>query len=77
MYQEETKMDTIEQHIEKDKLILDDPQISPQARRHTEEELTALEAYKENHPEDHHDPSALELFCDANPSALECKVYDN
>jgi len=77
MYQEETKMDSIERHIEEDKKILDDPQTSPQARRHTQEELAALEAYQVNHPEDHHDPSALELFCDANPSAVECKLYDN
>lgn len=70
-------MDTIDQHIEKDRSILDDPQISPQSRRHTQEELAALEAYKEHHPEDQHDPSALELFCDANPNALECRMYDD
>jgi hypothetical protein len=70
-------MDTIDQHIEKDRSILDDPQISPQSRRHTQEELAALEAYKEHHPEDLHDPSALELFCDANPNALECRMYDD
>jgi len=75
-------MENIEQHIQKDKEILDNPQTSPQARRHTEEELAALEAYAENHKEqieagDHHDPSALELYCDANPSAPECLVYDD
>jgi len=70
-------MENIEQHIEADKKILDDPQISPQARRHTEEELAALEAYAESHPEDHHDPTSLELYCDANPSAPECLVYDD
>ena len=70
-------MDTIDQHIEKDRSILDDPQISPQSRRHTQEELAALEAYKEHHPEDQHDPTALELFCDANPNALECRMYDD
>lgn len=70
-------MENIDAHIDQDKKILDDPQTSPQARRHTQEELAALEAYKERHPEDSHDPSALELFCDANPSASECKVYDN
>ena len=37
-------MENIEQHIKADKKILDDPQISPQARRHTEEELAALQA---------------------------------
>jgi len=68
---------TIEQHIEMDKLILDDPQISPQARRHTEDELIALETYQKNHPEDHHDPSPLELFCDGHPGAPECKMYDD
>ena len=75
-------MENIEQHIEADKKILDDPQTSPQARRHTEQELAALEAYAEHHKEeieagDHHDPTALELSCDANPSAPECLVYDD
>lgn len=70
-------MENIDQHIEKDKNILDDPQTSPQARRHTEEELSALRSYKENHPEDDHDPTPLELFCDANPGALECRVYED
>lgn len=70
-------MENIEAHIEKDKEILNDPTISPQARRHTQEELAALEAYHENHPEDHHDPTALEMYCDANPSAPECLVYDD
>lgn len=70
-------MDNINQHIEKDRNILNDPLTSPQARRHTEEELIALEAYKANHPEDLHDPTPLELYCDANPNALECRVYED
>jgi hypothetical protein len=70
-------MDNIDQHIQKDKEILDDPQTSPQARRHTEEELEALESYKINHPNDDHDPTPLELYCDANPDALECRLYDD
>ena len=70
-------MENIDVHIQQDKQILDDPQTSPQARRHTQEELAALEAYKQRHPEDDHDPTALELFCDSNPGASECKVYDN
>lgn len=70
-------MENIEAHIQQDKKILDDPQTSPQARRHTQEELAALEAYKERHPEDDHDPSALELYCDTNPNALECRVYED
>lgn len=70
-------MENIDQHIQKDKQILDDPQTSPQVRRHTEEELEALETYKVNHPNDYHDPTPLELYCDANPNALECRIYDD
>jgi len=75
-------MDSIEQHIQKDKDILQDPTTSPQQRRHIEGELHDLEAYAEHHKKeieagDHHDPTPLELYCDANPSALECKVYDD
>jgi len=70
-------MSNIDQHIQKDKQVLDDPTTSPQARRHTEEELQALELYKANHPEDSHDPTPLELYCDSHPEALECRVYDD
>lgn len=70
-------MDNIDQHIQRDEDILSNPTISPQARRHTEGELEALKAYKENHPDDQHDPTPLELFCDSNPNALECRVYDD
>ena len=70
-------MDNIDQHIKKDREILDNPQTSPQARRHTEEELEALETYKINHPDDDHDPTPLELYCDTHPDAAECRIYDD
>jgi hypothetical protein len=70
-------MENIEQHINKDKEELSDPTISSQRRRHIEDELEQLEAYHERHPEDDHDPTSLELYCDANPSAPECLVYDD
>lgn len=70
-------MSSIEQHIEKDKKIIEDPTISPQMRRHTEEELNALEVYHQRHPEDSYDPTPLELYCDSHPDALECRVYDD
>jgi hypothetical protein len=70
-------MENIDLHIQKDQDILSDPTISPQARRHTEEELEALKAYKVNHPDDDHDPSALELYCDMYPEASECRVYED
>lgn len=70
-------MDSIEKHIEYDKQILDDPTVSSQARRHVEGELEALERWVETHPEDHHDPTSLELYCNDNPDALECKMFDD
>ena len=54
-------MENIQKHIEKDKSILDDPTISAQSRRHTQQELEQLERYHESHPNDDHDPSSLEL----------------
>ena len=71
------RMENIETHIQKDKELLDDPTLSLQMRRHTEGELKDLQAYQERHPEDNHDPTSLELFCDANPNAPECLVYDD
>ena len=75
-------MESIEKHIEADKEELANPQLSPQRRRHIEGELEELEAYVENHKKDieegdHHDPTPLELYCDANPNALECRVYED
>lgn len=70
-------MDNIDQHIQRDIDILNDPTISSQSRRHMEEELMALETYKANHPEDSHDPTTLELYCELNPDALECRVYED
>ena len=38
---------TVEQHIVDDQKILENPTISPQQRRHVEEELRELEVYVE------------------------------
>ena len=72
-------MESVEKHIQKDKEILQDPTTSPQQRRHIEEELHELEVYVENHKAeieagDHHDPSSLELFCEIEPDADECRI---
>ncbi len=72
----------IETHIEKDKKILEDPTISPQMRRHTADELEHLERYakepaKEIAAGDHPDPSAFEMYCDENPEADECIIYED
>lgn len=70
-------MENIQKHIEYDRKILSDPMSSAQSRRHAEEELEALESYAERHPNDDHDPTPLELYCDANPDAAECRIYES
>lgn len=70
-------MENISQHMQFNKSKIEDPMISSQSRRHYEEELENLEVYKQNHPNDEHDPTPLELYCDANPDALECRVYED
>jgi hypothetical protein len=70
-------MDNIDQHIQRDIDLLNNPTSSPQARRHAEEELEALNLYKERHPGDSHDPTSLELYCDLNPDAPECRIYED
>jgi len=73
---------TVEQHIVDDENILENPTTSPQQRRHIETELEELNVYVENHKKDieagdHHDPTALELFCEMEPEADECRVYED
>ena len=68
---------TLQQHINDDRNELDKSSVSPQRRRHLENELDSLERYLTNHPDDSHDPKALELYCDANPNALECRIYED
>lgn len=70
-------MENIDVHIHKNRQILDNPITSSQARRHTQEELEALESYKLNHPNDDHDPTPLELYCDSHPDAPECRIYED
>ena len=50
---------------------------SSQRRRHLQNELESLKKYKENHPNEDHDPTSLELFCDENPDSLECRIYED
>lgn len=68
---------TINQHIDDDRKELDSSNISSQRRRHLEDELVSLEKYHANHPEDKHDPTALELYCDEHPDASECRMYED
>jgi hypothetical protein len=68
---------TLQQHIEDDRNEIDNPITSGQRRRHLESELESLEQYQNNHPNETYDPSSLELYCDSNPDALECRVYED
>ena len=73
---------TVEQHIVDDKNILENPTTSPQQRRHIEGELEELNVYVENHKKDieegdHHDPTMFEMYCDENPEADECRIYED
>jgi len=70
-------MKNIQTHIEEDTEKLNDPMINSQSRRHYEEELLALKKYQERHPHDDHDPTNLELFCDENPGAIQCRIYED
>ena len=68
---------TLQQHINDDRDELDNPSINSQRRRHLESELDSLEKYQANHPDEDHDPTPLELFCDENPDASECRIYED
>lgn len=67
---------SLQQHINDDKDELDNPNMNSQRRRHLEDELYSLEQYQVNHPDDDHDPTPMELYCDLHPDALECKIFD-
>lgn len=69
-------MESIKAHIKADKNELENPNISPQRRRHLYQELLSLERYKKDHPDDDRDPTPLELYCNENPDALECRCYE-
>jgi hypothetical protein len=68
---------TLQQHINDDRNELDKSSVSAQRRRHLVDELYSLEKYQINHPNDSHDPTTLELYCDENPNARECRIYED
>ena len=79
MWHRRAPMKSIDEHIKKDQSEIEAAKAAgDQAKiRHLTDELTSLEEYKEHHPEDSHDPTSLELYCDKNPEADECRVYDD
>lgn len=66
----------INQRISTIKSELDNIQINKQRKRYLESELDLLIAYQEKHPEKLECPTDLEIYCDSNPDALECRMYE-
>jgi hypothetical protein len=66
----------INQYIDQVKKELDDPSVTKQRKRHLKDELILLNSYQSNHPSTEDLPNSLELFCDMNPHAPECKRYE-
>ena len=75
----EITVESIETHIAKDREELAKAQANgDQAKaRHFASELEGLESYRKQHPGDHKDPTSLEVHCDLNPDAPECRIYDD
>jgi hypothetical protein len=65
-------MKSIDEHIQKDQSEIEAAKAAgDEAKvRHLTDELKSLEEYKEHHPGDSHDPTSLELHCEANPDAM-------
>lgn len=62
--------------IENIKDELDRNSLNKQRKRYLINYLSDLEEYLGNHPETDKLPTHLELFCDLNPDASECRIYN-
>ena len=56
---------------------LESPSINRQRSRYLNNYLSELLEYQKNHPEETAFPTHLELYCDLNPSAPECRIFDD
>lgn len=45
--------------------------------RKIEQQIGELEEFQQRHPEEAEAPSPFEVFCDLNPSDINCRVYDD
>jgi hypothetical protein len=45
--------------------------------RKIEQQIKELEEFQQRHPEEAVAPSPIEVFCDLNPSDINCRVYDD
>ena len=56
---------------------LETSSLNKQRKRYLNSHLEELLEYQKHHPDAIGIPSSLELFCDLNPNALECRIYDD
>ena len=72
-------MNQLDDHIGKAKRELSAAQQrgDQASARHFASELNDLLIYKQNHPDENHDPSSLEVFCDMNPDDPKCRVCED
>ena len=72
-------MKSIDEHIAKDESEIQAAKAEGNDGkvRHLQEELKDLKEFKEQHPGDNHDPTSLEMYCENNPEAAECRMYDD
>ena len=45
--------------------------------RKLQQQISELEAFHQRHPEEAEAPTPFEVFCDLNPSDINCRVYDD
>ncbi|MCP9842032.1 hypothetical protein KBY93_15615 [Synechococcus sp. J7-Johnson] len=45
--------------------------------RKIEQQIKELEEFHQRHPKEAEAPSPFEVFCDLNPSDINCRVYDD
>jgi hypothetical protein len=45
--------------------------------RKIEQQIRELEEFQQRHPQEAEAPSPFEVFCDLNPSDINCRVYDD
>jgi hypothetical protein len=56
---------------------LENSSLNTQRIRYLKSYLEDLLKYQKHNPDTVDIPTALELFCDLNPDALECRIYDD
>ena len=56
---------------------LENASLNKQRKRYLQSYLEELLQYQKNNPNSNKVPNCLELFCDLNPHAKECKIYDD